>query len=95
MHVEMEDGTEFDVIADQRDAARWEIQPFGGPLDQIRARLATFGRFMAWSAAARQELTSMTWDDFDRAAVEVNEVEKPAPADDAEDPGQRAASATT
>lgn len=94
MSVEMEDGTKWEVTADQRDIARWEIQPFGGPLSQISARIATFGRFVAWSASARQGKTDLAWPDFDNAAVEVTELEAPT-ADDVEDPGRRAASDTT
>ena len=95
LHVELEGGESFDVIGDQRDVARWEIQPFGGPLSEMSRKLLTFGRFVAWSASVRQGLTDLTWDDFDRTAIEVNEQEKPAPADDAEDPGKRAVSDTT
>jgi hypothetical protein len=94
MSVEMESGERWEVTADQRDIARWEIQPFGGPLSQISAKIATFGRFVAWSASARAGHTSLTWADFDNAAVEVTELETPA-ADDAADPGKRAASDTT
>jgi hypothetical protein len=94
MAVEMEDGKTWEVTADQRDVARWEIQPFGGPLARMSEKLMTFGRFVAWSASKRQGLTDLSWEAFDNAAIEVTEQVRQAPADDAEDPGIRAASDT-
>lgn len=92
LHVEMEDGTEYDVTGDQRDVARWEIQTFGGPLVNAIDKKTTFVRFLAWGAAQRQELTSLTWDMFDRQCVEVTDQPEDGASDDAEDPGRTAAS---
>ena len=93
MTVEMEDGRTWEVTGDQRDVARWEIQPFGGPVSRMSEKLFTFGRFVAWSASVRQGLTDLSWETFDQQAIEVNEQERPE-ASDAEDPGNRAASDT-
>jgi hypothetical protein len=92
LHVELEDGKQYDVTGDQRDVARWELQSFGGPVTEARLKWNTFARFIAWSASTRTGATDMTWDAFDKAAVEVNE-QVEGYRDDAEDPGQEAASA--
>lgn len=96
LHVELESGEEWDVTADQRDVARWEIQPFGGAVLEASAKYNTFARFLAWSASTRNETTALTWDAFDKAAVEVAELEQPegATPDDVADPGSPAASDT-
>lgn len=72
LHVEMEDGLQFDVVADQRDFAKWEVQPFGRPFEQFEERAMTGLRFLAYSAAVRGGLTDLfKWDDFDAKCVEV------------------------
>lgn len=91
LHVEMEDGTEFDVTADQRDSAKWEVQPFGCSLGDVRSKLFTYQRFIAWSAAKRQGKTALTWDKFDEQSVAVDPVVDAEPEADAENPGQPAA----
>jgi hypothetical protein len=94
LHVELDGGKEWDIVADQRDVARWEIQPFGGAVLEAPAKYNTFARFLAWSASTRNNITDLTWDAFDKAAIEVNEVEDGKPDDEAGDPGDRAASDT-
>ena len=93
--VEMDDGSTFAVVADQRDIARWEVQPFGWPVAQMEDSVSmTFFRFLAWSAAFRQQLTKLTWEAFDKACVEAlppdddGEEGKGGGPADAEDPGQ-------
>lgn len=99
LDVEMEDGSTFSVVADQRDVARWEVQPFGCPAGEMDdSPSVTFLRFLAWSAAFRQQVTALKWDAFDAQCVEAmppddEEGEGSAPAD-AEDPGRSAPSAS-
>ena len=95
LYVEMEDGTTFSVVADQRDIARWEVQPFGGPFSGFEDKGMTGMRFLAWSAAFRQQLTTLKWEEFNDKCVEAippgEEEEGEVPAD-AEDPGRPAPS---
>lgn len=101
LQVEMEDGTTTDVVADQRDIARWEIQDFGCPLNDIGTRMHLAYRWLGWSALSRRGLTELSWPDFDRLCLEVRDLPEPADAaDEAEpsealDPGQPAPSAST
>lgn len=90
--VELEDGKTWDVVADQRDAAAWEVQSFGCSTALAGTKGMAFGRFLAWSASKRQDLTKLDWAKFDRQCIEVTDqkVEEPP---DAADPGQPAASA--
>lgn len=84
----MEDESTIEVVADQRDVARWEIQPFGTALEGARGRAFTFLRFLCWNAARRGKLTKLDWSTFDDQCVDVDVqpgVEIPA---DVEDPGQ-------
>lgn len=87
--VELEDGSTYDVVADQRDMARWEVQDFGGPVADWKAKTFTFQRFIAWSSATRQQLTKLTWPEFDAQCVCVEATDQEEPAD-AQDPGQTA-----
>lgn len=87
LHVEMEDGSTFDVVADQRDIARWEVQDFGCPFaDAVERQLLMAFRYFAWSAASRRGLLPevdgkpMTWEQFDVLCVEASD-----PIDDDED----------
>lgn len=95
--VEMDDEHTWTVVADQRDCAKFEVQPFGFPMMKIEDRASIMAmRFLAWSASTRQQLTSLAWPDFDARCVEVmpvDEEEGAIPAD-AEDPGQPAPSDT-
>jgi hypothetical protein len=99
LSVDMEDSEPFQVVADQRDIAKWEVQPFGSPFNENAERTlkgVTFLRFIAWSAASRQQLTRLSWADFDARCVEVNPLDedKSAIPADADRPGRPAPSAT-
>jgi hypothetical protein len=97
--VEMDDGEKFQVVADQRDVAKFEVQPFGFPFNESAEQHLGMGtmRFLAWSAAYRQQLTKLEWLAFDAQCVEAmppdDEEASPVPAD-ASHPGQQAPSAT-
>jgi len=81
--VEMDNGNTYVVVADQRDIAKWEVQPFGGPFSQFEDKAMTAMRFLAWSASVRQTLTPYTkWDDFNEHCIESVPVDD---EDDAED----------
>ena len=96
LNVELEDGSTYQVVADQRDIAKWEIQPFGFPAAQMEDRMSmSMLRFLAWSAMTRQQLTALKWDAFNDQCVEavpLDDEEGSVPAD-ASDPGQPARSA--
>ena len=84
--VEMEDGATWVVVADQRDAAKWEVQPFGCPIKDIKARLFTALRFLAWSASTRQGRTELSWAEWDAACVEVGDPDEPEGEEGSADP---------
>ncbi|MFI6329857.1 hypothetical protein ACIBBG_16340 [Micromonospora chersina] len=91
IRAEMEDGTLHDVVADQRDIARWEIQDFGCRFAAIHERMHLGLRWLAWSALGRRgqlpdvDGKPMTWDQFDAACVEARDQadddEEPAPGE--------------
>jgi hypothetical protein len=76
LNVEMEDGSTYQVVADQRDMAKWEVQPFGSSFQNALngERQLLFTRWVAWSASVRRGLTELSWDDFDNKCVEVTPV---------------------
>jgi hypothetical protein len=97
LDVEMGDGGRHKVVADQRDIARWEVQPFGWPVVKIEESVSmTFFRFLGWSAMTRRQLTTLAWDAFNAECVEVlplddEDEEGQDEPDEREDPGQPAA----
>jgi hypothetical protein len=91
----MEDDSQIKVIADQRDVARWEIQPFGTSLEAARGRSFTFLRFLCWNAARRTGATKLTWEQFDDRCVDVDVEEGFVLPDDVEDPGSPVVPAVT
>lgn len=91
LHVELEDGTTFDVVADQRDLVRWERHPEGAAVGD-ESKMMQMLRFLAWSVLQRTGETDLKWPQFDRQLVEaapVDDEEAGVPAD-AEDPGRPA-----
>ena len=81
LHVEMEDGTTHDVVADQRDIAKWEVQDFGCPFTEIDDRTPMLAmRWLAWSALSRRGEITLSWLDFDAVCVEAS-----SPDDDADE----------
>lgn len=86
LRVEMDNGDTHDVVADQRDVARWEVQEFGTPFNEIKARANLAYRWLAWSAMSRRGLTALSWSDFDATCLEVSDLPEP---DEAVDPGDR------
>lgn len=92
--VTMEDGTSYEVTADQRDNAAWEVQPFGCSVSDSFAKIFTYSRFCAWNAARRQKLHTLTWAQFSEQCVEVRGAEAEAEPE-GEDPGKTVASAVT
>lgn len=87
----MEGGSSFEVTADQRDIAKWEIEPFGCPVTAADSRSYTFTRYLAFSAGRRKGTHALTWAEFGEQCINV-EVLGDEPAD-AADPGSPAASA--
>lgn len=80
IEVQMEGGEQFTVVADQRDLARYEVQPF-----YSLARRMTMMRFLGWSASYRQGRTKLPWEKFDEQCVEAGD---PAEEDTVLDPTQ-------
>jgi hypothetical protein len=91
LEVDMEDGGHYEVTADQRDCAKWEVQPFGTSMANYKDRLFTFMRFVAYSALSRQKQLKMTWSQFDEKCVNAD-ITGDVEGDDA-DPTKSAASA--
>lgn len=99
LHIELDSGEEYDVVSDQRDIARWEVQDFGWPIVKIEDQASMqFFRFIGWSAALRQGLTTLPWSKFDEVLVEAmpvdDEEDGQGAPDDADDPGRPAPSAS-
>lgn len=91
------DGTPDDrpqqVTIDQRDIARWEVQPF-----RDESRITTRMRFCAWSAMTRTGQYTASFDLFNGECISVENI--PDPGEDQEDeqsldPGSRPTSATS
>lgn len=89
--VEMEGEEPYVIVADQRDIARWEVQPFGWPAGQLEEKAGMlFFRFLAWSASVRQRKVTSSFEQWSDTCIEVlpvDDEESEIPAD-AEDPGQ-------
>lgn len=74
MHVEMEDGTEYDVMVEQRDIGAWEREPFGCSFRHAQdQKQVNFLRYIAWHALRRTgEIDKKTgWSAFDDRCVEA------------------------
>lgn len=91
--VQMEDGAEWTVTADQRDAAAFELEPFGTPSLLFVQRLHTYSRYRAWHASVRAGKTALTWEQFSVQCVDVDGVDDKEEPADAADPGNSVASA--
>lgn len=68
------DGATWEVEADQRDLAAFELEPFGVPFYALGTRPFTAARWMAWHAGVRAKLTPLSWDEFCTACVEVEDI---------------------
>jgi hypothetical protein len=77
----MSDDREVQVVADQRDFAKWEIQPEAMKAEAVVTRL----RFLAWSAAFRQQLYKGSFVEFNE--LDCVEVTTPDSEDDTEGVG--------
>lgn len=73
--VELEGEQPYEVLADQRDIARWEAWEGCVP-----GRKHTTTRYIAWAASKRQGLTKLGWPAFDAELIEASDA-----FDDAED----------
>lgn len=86
--VEMEDGDTWDVVADQRDLAEYELQEF---YDVTRPVVTA--RYLGWRASMRQGKTKLSWPQFREKCLEVGATPKAGAAAGDVDPTQPAASA--
>lgn len=87
----MEGGSSFEVTADQRDIAKWELEPFGCAVATADSRTYTFTRYLAFSAGRRTGAHTLTWAEFGDQCINVDVVG--GEQDNAADPGSPAASA--
>lgn len=84
----MADSAILPVTADQRDFAKWEVQPYA---DAVVTRL----RFLAWSAAYRTKAYKGSWTEFNEIdCIEVNAPGDAVGESDGLDPGNPETSAT-
>lgn len=80
IHVELEDGTSFDVTTSNKDYLRWDKTP--APLKGVAKDTTfqdvpfVFASFLAWAAAQRQGLTELTWRDFQEQAEVVEQIKQ-------------------
>jgi hypothetical protein len=91
--VELEDGRKFDTVSDQRDVAKWELEPFGCAfMTGLQERTVSLSRYLAWSSSKRDGQHKLTWAAWCDKAKEVTAT---GSADEVEpvDPGNPAASA--
>jgi hypothetical protein len=86
--VEMQDGTEHAIAADQRDLSRWEMEPFGTPFNEAQTKPVAFARYLAWSAMRRTKVFKGSWEAFQDECTEVRQ--DAAQAGDEVDPGKAA-----
>lgn len=95
LDAEMEDGATFQVVADQRDVAAFECEPFGcAYLLVAQTRPFTFIRYLAWRAGLRRKLHRYaTWHEFDDACARVHQRDDQPEEGDSADPGRPVASA--
>lgn len=86
LHVVMDNGITDDVVADQRDIAKFEIQSFGWPIQELETRpTMMFLRYLAWSVSVRQGLTDKAWDEWNEHCIEVFPPDDDETTDDADD----------
>lgn len=79
--VTMADGTEHMVTSDQRDQAAAEL------LELPRGAVISFIRGIVWSSMRRQQLTKLSWAEFGRECVEVEDADE-SEGEQRVDPGQ-------
>jgi len=81
----------YEITADQRDIAAWEVQPFGCPVAMSATRIYSFVRFLAWHASKRKGLTKHGWDRWSDSCLYV--MHSDVEGDESADPGRTAPSA--
>jgi hypothetical protein len=95
---ELTDGTRFSVVTTTRDIAKLEAHT-NSP-DAFERMPVTSMRYMAWTAATRQGLTALLWEEFDEQLEdamppdEEDEKEGADADDEGLDPGQPVAPAS-
>jgi len=91
--LEPENGEPFSVRVDQRDIAAWELEPFGAPVVEHRAKIYTFTRYLAWHALRRTGKTKKSFGNWSDEIVHA-EIRDDEP-EGTGDPGQTVPSAVT
>jgi hypothetical protein len=95
LKVDMEDGSAWEVQADQRDFARFEREPFGLPFHMMFDRPFTTLRYLAWTAGRRNNKHKIgTFEQFEDACALVTRLDQDED-EGAVDPGKPVASAGT
>jgi hypothetical protein len=88
---ELTDGTTFSVVTTSRDLAKLEAHT--GTADAFEKAPVSSMRYMAWTAATRQGLTELSWEEFDEQLEEAmppDEEEGAGADDEGLDPGHPA-----
>jgi hypothetical protein len=89
--VKLEDAEPYEITADQRDIAAWELEPFGCAVAMSATRIYSFTRYLAWHASRRINKTKLEFRKWSDLCVNVDSAD--AEDDDSGDPGQTAPSA--
>jgi len=94
LRAELEGGKSFETVADQRDIAAFECEPFGVSLFNFMARPLTMLRYLAWHAGRRQKQHDVaTWEAWGDVCLTVTDLDEGGEEAPEVDPGSPAASA--
>lgn len=70
--VELADGTTFDEVrVTVQDKLQYERTARVKKWPEVQSNMFTFGAFVAWHATKREGLHSLSWEDFEKQAVDA------------------------
>jgi hypothetical protein len=81
----------YPIVADQRDIAAWELEPFGCAVALSTHKIYSFTRYLAWHASKRINKTKLSWQKWSDVCVDVTSAD--LEEDESGDPGLSAPSA--
>ena len=81
----------YTIVADQRDIAAWELEPFGCAVALSAHKIYSFTRYLAWHASKRINKTKLAWSKWSDVCVDVTSAD--VEDDESGDPGRPAPSA--
>jgi hypothetical protein len=94
LSAELEGEEPYEITADQRDIAAWELEPFGCAVALSGHKIYSFTRYLAWHASKRINKTKLSWQKWSDVCVNVTSLDLEE-GDESGDPGQPAPSAAT